>query len=235
MLDKIKKELYFNKVQLLLLKGLQDGSIEPFDDELYEKMSHTYVSGLPVSMQIKYLNPINIVNTTEKIGKCFDRSLFMFFCFENSILVRGNQKELEYKYGKDKAGHGWIEMDGYCYDPTLLFKFKKETYYKIYKPYKISKITTEEYKKCSESNKKFYEDIKNTTLSDFQPNGSKRINLDTIIPPVKGIAEMEAEMKNNQDFIRELNEYLELIQYDEKEICEERDNALKKIMFKKNI
>lgn len=78
MFENIKKGLYFSKMQLLLKKGLEDGSIVPFDDEFYEKMNHTYVSCLPVSMHMKYLKPIL------PPGKCSDRSLYMFFCFPNA-------------------------------------------------------------------------------------------------------------------------------------------------------
>jgi len=224
MFENIKKILYFNKMQLLLEKGLKDGSITPFDDAFYEQLSHTYVSCLPVSIHMKYLKP------TSPPGKCYDRSLYMFFCFPDAVLVRGNKKDLELIYGKDNAGHGWIEMDGYCYDPTSLLKFKKETYYEIYKPYNVMKATTEEYKNISEFNKCFYEDIVNTKLSDFHPNGSKRIELCLMIP----ITQRIVEMQSNENFKRELNNYLESIQYDEREVYEERDAAIQKCISKLN-
>ncbi len=170
-----------------------------------KKMSHTYVSCLPVSIHMKYLKPI------VEPGKCYDRSLYMFFCFPNAVLVRGDNKDLELRYGKDNAGHGWIEMDGYCYDPSLLLRFKKETYYEIYKPYNVSKTTTNEYINCCDSNKQFYEDIVNTNLSDFLPNGRKRTDLCVMIPLVQGIAEAGTD----ENFKKELNGYLNLIQYDE--------------------
>lgn len=182
MFDNIKKSLYFIMMRLLLEKGIENGSIVPFDDSFYEKVSHTYIDCLPVSMHMKYLKPL------ARPGKCYDRSLYMFFCFENAVLVRGDNKDLELRFGKDNAYHGWIEMDGYCYDPSSLLRFKKETYYKVYKPYNISKITVEEYKNCCDYNKQFYEDIVNTKLSDFQPNGKKRTDLSVIIPLVQGIA-----------------------------------------------
>lgn len=218
MFNNIKKVLYFNKMHLLFKKGLEDGSIMPFDNEFYEKISHTYISCLPVSIHIKYLRPLIAP------GKCYDRSLYMFFCFENAVLVRGDNKDLELKYGKDNAGHGWIEMDGYCYDPTLLLKFKKETYYEIYKPYNVSKTTTKEYKNHCTSNKQTYEDIINTKLTDFQPNGRKRTDLILIIPIMQKIA----EMGTNEDFKKELNDYLNLIQYDEKQVYEEMNITLQK-------
>lgn len=223
MFDDIKKKLYFNKTQLLLKKGLEKGSIVPFGDELYEKMSHTYISCLPVSMHMKYLNPLN--SLISPLGQCYDRSLYMFFCFPNAVLVRGNNKDLELRYGKEHAGHGWIEMDGYCYDPSLLLRFKRETYYEIYKVSNISKTTTEEYKNCCESNKYFYEEVVNTKLSDFQINGSKRTDLCVMIPLVQGIA----EMGTNEAFKKDLKDYLKLIQYDEKEVYGELNIALRNV------
>ncbi len=186
-------------------------------------MSHTYIGCLPVSIRMKYLKPIL------GSGKCYDRSLYMFFCFPNAVLVRGDNKDLELRYGKEHAGHGWIEMDGYCYDPSLLLRFKKETYYEIYKPYNISKTTTEEYKSC-DSNKQFYEDIANTQLSDFQPNGRRRADLCLIIPSVQQIAEMRADL----GFKKELDDYLKLIQYDERQVYEEMNQSFQKV-FRRSI
>lgn len=220
MFDNIKKGLYFSKMQLLLKKGVEDGNIVPFDDEFYEKLSHTYISCLPVSIHMKYLKPI------VGPGKCYDRSLYMFFSFPNAVLVRGDNKDLELRYGKENAGHGWIEMDGYCYDPSLLLRFKQETYYEIYKPYNVSKTTTDEYKNCCDFNKQFYEDIVNTELSDFQPNGRKRTDLCVMIPLVQGIAEMGTDT----DFKKELDDYLKLIQYDERQVYEEMNQAFQKCL-----
>ena len=73
-------------MQLLLNKGDADKKIIPFDDEFYDKLNQTYISGLPVSIHIKYLKPI------AGPGKCYDRSLYMFFCFDDAILFT-NPKE----------------------------------------------------------------------------------------------------------------------------------------------
>ena len=84
-------------MQLLLKKGISDKKIVPFNEELYKQMSHTYINGIPVSIHIKYLKPII------PPGKCYDRSLYMFFCFDKSILVRGENKDLELKEEKEKT------------------------------------------------------------------------------------------------------------------------------------
>lgn len=217
MFDSLKKILCLSKRQLLIKKGLEDGSIIPFDEAFYEQMSHTYVNCIPISMYIKYKLSCNMLT-----GKCVDKSLFMFFCFEDALLVRTHNCDLELSYNKGE--YGWIEMDDYCYDPSLLLKFKKETFYKIYEPYNVSKTTIEEYKNDCLENKKKYEDIKNTKLSDFYPNGKKRIDLCIIIPLLKGLVYNSA----NPDFEKELDSYLESIYYNEKQVFEEFQSKVKK-------
>lgn len=119
-------------------------------------------------------------------------------------------------------------MDGYCYDSQLLLKFKKEIFYEIYKPSNISKTTIEEYKKNCVSNEQFYDDIVNTNISDFQPNGRKRIDLCVTIPLIQGIA----SAGNDEDFKKDLKNYLDLIQYDEKQVYEEMNMAFQKCLEK---
>jgi len=215
MLNKIKKELYFLKAQLLFNQGIKEQKIVPFDEEFYEKMKHTYFNGIPISMHIKYLR----APKTMTIGKCYDRSLYMFFCFDDALLVRGDNKYLELRFGKENAGHGWIEIDDYVYDPTLLLRFDREVYYKIYNPTNVKRITKEEYIKTNGS---YYDDVRNTKFSDFRPDGSKRVDLLVTIPLVKGIA----ECSHDEKFLKDLNEYLSLIQYDEKQLHDEMTKKL---------
>lgn len=217
--DNLRKGLFFRKMQLLFNKGVADGKIISFDDEFYEKLRHTYISGLPVSIHIKYLKPIL------PPGRCFDRSLYMFFCFDEAILVRGDNKDLEFRYGKGHAEHGWIEMDNYVYDPSLMMRFDKDLYYEIYKPTNVSKCTKEEYcssRECQE----LYNDIKNTTIADFKPLGRKRRELSITMPLIMGIA----QNSGNQEFINELNDFIALIQYDEEEVYTELNAAIRNTM-----
>ncbi len=201
MFDGLKKKLYFSKLQLLYSKGISEGKIVPFDESFYRSMSNTYFASIPVSMHIKYLRP------KTGPGKCYDRSLYMFFCFDDALLVRGDKLNLELLYGKDNAGHGWIEIGDYVYDPTMLMRFDKDLYYKMFSPTNVSKATKEEYVSVNGS---FYDDIRSTTVSDFQPGGSKRLELCTTIPLVQGIADMSSD----ESFKKELDEYLSLIKYD---------------------
>lgn len=155
-------------MQLLSDKGIAEGKIVPFDDGFYNKMSNTFFNCIPISMHIKYLKPII------GPGKCYDRSLFMFFCFDDALLVRGDNKDLELQFGKENAGHGWIEIDDYVYDPSLMMRFDRDLYYKIYSPTNVHKSTKDDYKKVNGS---YYDDVKNTTVADFQFGGSKRTDL----------------------------------------------------------
>ena len=208
MFDNIKKKLYFLKINLLFYKGMEEEKIVPFDEEFYKSMSNKYIGCIPISIRIKYLKPIL------PPGQCIDRSLYMFFCFDDALLVRADVKDLELAYGKEDALHGWIEIGNYVYDPSLTLRFDKDLYYKIYFPTNIRKETKEDYKKVSSS---FYDEVMSTTIEDFQPGGRKRTDLCLTIPSIKEIA----ELSNNDDFKKEVNEYLELIQYDEKQIQDE--------------
>ena len=89
MFDSLKKKMYFSKRNLMFKKGLLEGKIVPFDDEFYQGMNNTFFCSIPISMHIKYLRPVN------GLGKCFDRSLYMFLALDNAVLVRGNNKDLE--------------------------------------------------------------------------------------------------------------------------------------------
>lgn len=208
MFNKLKSNLYFSKAQLLFNQGLAQGKIVPFDEEFYKKMSTTFFNCIPISMHIKYLKP------TGSLGKCYDRSLFMFFCFEDALLVRADNKDLELRFGKEHAGHGWIEIGNHVYDPSLMMRFDRDLYYKIYSPTKVHKATKEDYIKL---NGGYYDEVRKTKVEDFQIGGSKRADLCVSIPLVRGIAEHSSD----ENFKRELNEYLKLIQYDEKQVYDE--------------
>ena len=129
-----------------------------------------------------------------------------FFFFDDALLVRGDEKNLELLYGKDNTGHGWIERDNYVYDPSSLMRFDKYLYYKIFQPTNISKKSIEQYCLIDDC-RRLYEDIHQTIIEDYLPNGRKRIDLYSLMPLVEGIAEGNKEFKN------ELEAYLALIQY----------------------
>ena len=210
MINELVKQLYFDREKLMINKGMKKGSIVEFDDDFYKSLSTTYINCLPVSIHIKYLKPIM------RTGKYYDRSLYMFYCFDDAVLVSADIKNLKLKYGIENASHGWIELDNYVYDPSLLMRFEKELYYKIYKPYNIKKCTKDEY--CSTaSNKIVYDNITCTTVEDYLPGGEKRCDLVSIIHLIKSIASQTCD----KQFTSDLNKWLSSIQYDEGQIYEE--------------
>ena len=196
----LKKYLYFKRMNLLIKRGLKNQEIVPFDDEFYEKLSHTYISALPVSIHIKYLKP------KSSPGRCLDRSLYMFFCLPDALLVRGDNMNLELLYGPEDSFHGWIELGNYVYDPTLLYRFNKHLYYQIFKPKNVFKYTKEDYCKIKE-NKKLYDEITNTRVDAYKKNGKKRIELITTIPLFS--------REEDREFIIDLNKWLKEVEYDE--------------------
>jgi len=204
-LDRIKSDLYFVKLNLFFNKGLKEGKIVPFDDAFYDQMSNVIIATIPVKLHIKYLRP--------KFGEgmCYDRSLYMFFCFDNALLVRGDNKDLELKYGKDYAGHGWIEIGDYVYDPSLMMRFDRDWYYRMYEPTNVKKHTKDEY---IAANKSFYEEIMGTTIDDFMPGGKKRYELLMMMP----LLLENARLSQDDHLLQELNAYLKRIEYDAKEI-----------------
>lgn len=208
MFDTLKKKTYFYKSNLMYKKGILEGKIVPFDDEFYQRMNNTFFNSVPISMHIKYLRPIL------PPGKCFDRSLLMFFCFDDALLVRADNKDMELMYGDSHAGHGWIEMNGYVYDPSLLMRFDKELYYKIHCPSNVHRITKEDYIKI---NGDYYNEVRSTKIQDFQIGGNKRDELCVNVLPIIELA----KCSNNQDFQNEVEEYLKLIQYDQKQSYDE--------------
>lgn len=203
MFDNLYKRLYFLKMRLLIAQGLTNGNVVPFEKTLYEKLSKVYFSGYPLSLQIKYLIP------TSGPGQCEDRSWFITMAFDDALWVSGDLKQLELDYGKKSAWHFWVEHDGWVYDPTSLYKFKKELYYKIFMPTNVIVRTSDVYKKHE-----WYQNVVNTTIDDLRPGGKERYHLCVSIPLIKGIA----DMSGNQQFVDELDEYLKNIEYDYEQI-----------------
>ena len=57
---KIIKKLYKKRLEMLFSKGVMEGKITGFDEEIYDKMDGTVIACLPVSLYIKYSNTENI-------------------------------------------------------------------------------------------------------------------------------------------------------------------------------
>ncbi len=217
MFRNIKKNLFFSRFNLLFQKGINDGKISEFDDEIFDKMSNTYIACLPVSMRIKHSNHMFAQ------GTCYERSLYMFLALDDAYLVRGDDKVLEYKYGKGHEGHGWVEVGDVVYDPSLMLKFDKDTYYNLYGITNTKKCDKKTY---LERHSDFVEQHVSHDINDFRPGGKRRLELGVLIIQLRCLSEMLGDC----EFTTDLNKYLESISYDEKQICDERNKVIQKIL-----
>lgn len=220
-LDSLKKKLYFTRLNILFNKGLKEGKITRFDEEIFDKMSNTIIACLPVSLYIKYSNHLFAQ------GTCYDRSLYMFLALDDALLVRGDNKDLEYNYGKGHEGHGWVEIGDYVYDPSLMLKFDKDTYYSIYGCSNVKKIDKQNYLLQHQD---FVDEHVSTDYAEFKPNGKRRLELGVLIFQIRVLS----EMLGDEQFTKDFNDYLTLIEYDENQIREEREKAIQKILTDKS-
>lgn len=209
----IVNKLILKKINMLYTDGLLKGKIMPFNDDYYKELSGTIYNTIPVDIDIKYLMP------KFKPGKCYDRSLKMFFAMDNSVLVRGSLNYFRIQGDTEGVNHGWVERYGFVYDPTFRAIFEKDYYYHMFSVSNVETITVDEYR---EQNGKYYDDIKNTTIDDFKIGGSKRIDLVLTIPLLEGIA------KSDPEFKARLDEYLTEIEYDEQQVSNHIDDLINK-------
>lgn len=216
MFDNLKKKLFFKRFDLLFDKGIKEGKITEFDDEIFEKMKGTYMAALPVSMYIKHSEHLF------PQGTCYERSLYMFLALDDALLVRGSDKCLEYRYGKGHEGHGWVEIGDYVYDPSLMLKFDKNLYYELYGMTNLKKCDKTTY--LSE-HKDFVDKYVSHDINDFRPGGIRRLDLGVLIIQLRELS----AMLGDEEFTNDLEDYLKEVNYDRKQICEERDAAIKKV------
>ena len=217
MLEELRKKLFFAKFRVLSAKASQEGKIMEFDDEIYEKMKNTIIACFPVSFYIKHSKHMF------PIGTCYDRSLYMFLALDDAILCRGNNKDLEYNYGKGHGGHGWIEIGDYVYDPSIMLKFDKETYYKLYGTTDLTRTDKDTYLR---EHKDFVDNVVSTDFDEYRPGGKRRLDLGILVIQVQAIA----RMIDDQEFKKDLADYLVDIEYDENQIQEERNKVIQELL-----
>ena len=134
----LKEKLQINKAKFELTKSCVKGNVLPFGDEVYDKLREYYHGAIPANVYMKYLKPL--INP----GQCYERSMILSSAFDNAKMVRGDRIDYIISFGIDHAFHWWVEADGWCYCPTTLLKYKKEEYYKIFKPINIKEMTKDE-------------------------------------------------------------------------------------------
>ena len=216
MFEKLRKKLFFAKLRILGLKASKQGKIMEFDDEIYEKMRNTIISCFPVSLYIKHSDRMF------PLGTCYDRSLYMFLALDDAVLVRGNNKDLEYNYGKGHGGHGWVEVGEYVYDPSIMLRFDKDTYYELYGTSDVYKIDKQTY---LEEHKDFVDLVVTTDFDEFRPGGKRRLELGVLVTQIRAIA----SKVDDPEFKKDFDDYLALIEYDADQIQKERDAVIQEM------
>lgn len=69
MLANLKKNLYFASLRIKIEQAIKNGTIVPFEQDLYDRLDNIYFCGATLSIWLKYLKPMKGMN-----GQCEDRS-----------------------------------------------------------------------------------------------------------------------------------------------------------------
>lgn len=171
--------------------------ITPFDDEVMDKLKHTYINGLPVLIFIKYLMAVYGTKRCE----------YMAYALDDIDIVCGNIKKSSTSL--ERTFQGWIEKDGFVYDTVTLMKYDSATYYRTYDPKDIvrySKDTFLDTQGYRETN----DEVRRTTLDDLRANGRKNDEFNLMVNMAHNMA------KNKEGFAEDMNEFLNSVSAVEK-------------------
>lgn len=217
-LDLLRWENYKHKKENVILYGLENGFIKPFDDELIEKGRTIYYGGMPLSV---FLISIRLAN-----GHCYDRSLLIALAMPDDAEyemvdadidgITLNPEYLSTYRDSKKFGNGNKHYGNHCvierkmsdgtiwvYDPSVGHAFRKELYVAIENPKETIRHTKEEVESYPE-----YQDIKNCDISH------DKYVLPLVIPPIETLAAL-TQGEEGVKLRREIEIYKEAINYDE--------------------
>lgn len=229
-LQNIKWKLYNFKKKKLLLYGLSTGRVQPYSDELIEKLRTVYYGGIPAS--------IILLNDGISNGYCYDRATLLaqaFFDTNDDIqLIYADIDGLKLNPDYDStiplyADHCILERitkDGrhLIYDTSSGFIYDKDFYWKIENPV-VRKVNNKE------SIKRFiYED------EDYHPTNLENDKYASllILPLLESSYNRPNEMyacKGIELLQREIECYKKIINYNDLE--KEVDEDMRRLGFKK--
>lgn len=226
----MKWDLYCQKKKMLLVWGLKNGLITPYDDELIEKLRKVYYGGIPAS--------IILLSNGMTNGYCYDRALLMSRAFLEDegdvqlLYATINSFKLNSELINDDplyADHCVVERttkDGrhLIYDTSSGFIYDKRLYWLIENP-KVRKVNSKE------SIKKFIETDEEYYLDDID-RGKYAATL--ILPIIEKCFGRPTEMysfKGIELLQREIEYYKNTIKYDD--VVEEIEQDMKRLGLKK--
>lgn len=148
-IQKMKWDLHSYKQKVLLIWGLKNGLITPYDDQLIEKLRKVYYGGIPASVILLSDGMTN--------GHCYDRALLMSRVFLDDeddvrlLYADIDSLKLNPKFISDSplyADHCIVERitkDGkhLIYDTSAGFVYDKKLYWLMQHP-KVRKINSKE-------------------------------------------------------------------------------------------
>lgn len=229
-LQKMKWDLYEYKTKRLLLWGLKNGYIEPYDDDLIEKLRNIYDGGVPAS--------IILLSDGLSNGHCYDRTVLMSRAFLNSEedvnIIYASIDSLRLNPDIDHeiplyADHAIVERitkDGnhFIYDTSSGLVYDKKLYWLMEHP-KIRKINDKN---------SIIEFVKNEEYYYPEDIERDKYALPLILPMIEMTYGRPTEMYSQlgiELLQREIEHFKKVINYDE--VCQEIDEDMIRLGLKK--
>ena len=225
----MKWKLHEYKSKQLLLWGLKKGYIQPYDDELIEKLRNIYYGGIPAS--------ILLLSDGMSNGYCYDRALLLSQAFldeEDDVqLVYASIDSLRLNpkiNNKDPmfADHCIVERttkdgDHIIYDTSSGFAYDKKLYWLMEHP-KIRKINNK---------RSIIEFVKSEEQHHPEDIERDKYASPLILPMIEMTYGRQTEMYSSiglELLQREIDLFKKAIDYDA--VCEEIDEDMKKLGLK---
>lgn len=229
-LQKMKWELHSYKYKHLLIWGLKNGLIIPYDDELIEKLRKVYYGGIPAS--------VILLSNAMTNGHCYDRALLMSRAFLEDegdvqlLYATIDSLKLNPEFICDDplyADHCIVERitkEGrhLIYDTSSGFIYDKKLYWLMENP-KVRKVNSKE------SIKRFIEDDEEFCPQDIDRD---KYAAPLILPVIEMTFGRPTEMysvKGIELLQREIEHYKQQINYDG--VVEEIDQDMKRLGIRK--
>lgn len=229
-LQEMKWNLHNYKSRQLLLWGLKNGYIAPYDDELIEKLRNIYYGGIPAS--------ILLLSNGMSNGHCYDRALLMSRAFldeEDDVqLVYATIDSLklnpQFSSNDDPlyADHCIVERitkngQHLIYDTSVGFVYDKKLYWLI------------EHPKIREINKKnsIIEFVKSYEYYHSEDIERDKYAAPLILPMIEKTYGRPTEMYSHlgiELLQREIEHFKKVINYDD--VCKEIGDDMKRLGMK---
>lgn len=117
----------------VLSKALDEGLIQPYEEELVERLRSLSYKGFPLSVVLFCREFCR--------GECYSMSMNLSRAMDHFTLVHGDVNFISKE--KDFPNHSWVERDGFVYDTTDGFKWDKKLYYELFQP-EVKEVYDEE-------------------------------------------------------------------------------------------